>query len=347
MRFKIKALSDARERERESKGRSVHIRYEDIISVDNLLEAWREFLRGKRKRKDVAEFSAHLTDHILQLYQELAAKTYRHGPYHAFKVNDPKPRDIHKAQVRDRLVHHAIYRVLYPHFDKKFIFDSYSCRRSKGTHRAINRFRTFAQVVSKNHTRTVWVLKCDIRKFFASIDHVVLEELLACEIRDQDIRWLLAQVIGSFNTAGRVGVGLPLGNLTSQLFVNIFMNAFDQFMKRDLKTRFYIRYADDFVVFHENKRYLENILPGISLFLQTQLKLSLHPDKVSIAAVASGVDFLGWVHFPHHRVLRPSTKRRISRRLRQFPTRESMESYIGFLSHGNAYCLIRRLLANN
>jgi RNA-directed DNA polymerase len=312
--------------------------------VENLLEAWREFLRGKRKRKDVAEFSVHLTDDILELHRELVEKTYRHGSYHAFKVNDPKPRDIHKAKVRDRLVHHAIYRVLYPYFDRTFIFDSYSCRRRKGAHRAINRFRAFARTVSKNHTRTVWVLKCDIRKFFSSIDHTVLEELLVCEVRDRDIRWLLSQVIVSFNSAGRPGVGLPLGNLTSQLFVNVFMNAFDQFMKRDLKARFYIRYADDFVVFHEHGRYLENILPIISSFLQSRLKLTLHPDKVFIATVASGVDFLGWIHFPHHRVLRASTKRRIIRTLKQSPTRESMESYLGFLSHGNTYRITRSQL---
>src|SRR3989344_1380592 len=143
--------------------------YDDIISVENLLEAWKEFLRSKRGKQDVQEFQADLMHNILALHHDLVAKTYCHGGYHHFKISDPKPRDIHKASVRDRMLHHALYRVLYPHFDKKFIADSYSCRIGKGTHKAMNKFRAFAYQVSKNHTRTVWVLKRDIRKFFASI----------------------------------------------------------------------------------------------------------------------------------------------------------------------------------
>lgn len=157
----------------------------------------------------------HFADHIARLREELTAKTYRHGPYHAFKINDPKPRDIHKARVRDRLVHHAIYRVLYPYFDRQFIHDSYSCRVGKGTHRAIDRLRNFAMRLSRNNTRTIWVLKCDIRKFFANIDHDMLKSILRRHIRNADILWLLDQVIESFHTESRPGIGLPLGNLTS------------------------------------------------------------------------------------------------------------------------------------
>jgi len=164
-----------------------------------------------------------LTDHILQLHQDLKDKTYRHGKYHAFKINDPKPRDIHKASVRDRLVHHSIYKILYPYFDNKFIFDSYSCRLDKGTHKAIARFKNFSQKVSVNNTRTVWILKGDIKKFFASIDHIILQGILKRYIVDQDILWLLNQLISSFNTEDKTNVGLPLGNLTSQLFVNIYI----------------------------------------------------------------------------------------------------------------------------
>jgi retron-type reverse transcriptase len=138
-------------------------KFEKIGSTDNLLEAWREFLPGKRGKRDVQEFQLHLMDNILSLRADLINGTYRHGGYQAFKISDPKPRDIHKASVRDRLVHHAIYRQLYPFFDKTFIADSFSCRNQKGTHAAINRFRTFAYVVSKNDMRTCWVLQCDIR----------------------------------------------------------------------------------------------------------------------------------------------------------------------------------------
>ncbi len=134
-------------------------------------------------------------DNILKLHKRLAEKSYKHGSYHAFKINDPKPRDIHKATVRDRIVHNAIYRVLYPYFDKKFIYDSYSCRNDKGTHKAINRFRRFVWKESQNDTRTIWVLKCDIKKFFASIDHGILKNILSKHIVDQNILWLLCLLL--------------------------------------------------------------------------------------------------------------------------------------------------------
>jgi len=317
---------------------SVHI-YNNIISVENLLVAWREFLHGKRGRKDVAQFSVHLTDNILALHRELVDKTYHHGPYKAFRINDPKPRDIHKASVRDRLLHHAIYRILYPYFDTKFIFDSYSCRRGKGTHRALDRFRDYARKVSKNHTQTVWVLKCDIRKFFANIDHRILEDILKLRMGDEDVIRLFREIVGSFNTKDKHGVGLPLGNLTSQLLVNIYMNEFDHFLKRNLKIEYCVRYADDFVILHKDKKYLESILPKISTFLETRLKLTLHPDKVFIKTFASGVDFLGWVHFPHHRVPRTSTKKRMFRNLDRSKNKKSIASYRGLLSHGNTHKL--------
>lgn len=306
-------------------------------------------------------------DNILLLHQELVEKTYRHGPYQAFKINDPKPRDIHKASVRDRLLHHAIYRILYPYFDRQFIYDSYSCRLAKGTHKAVNHFRSLAQQVSHNNTRTVWVLKCDIRKFFANIDHQILLHILGEYIPDKDIMWLLENIIDSFSTAtvnchsrpgagiqtighwipNQVGndrrVGLPLGNLTSQLLVNIYMNEFDQFVKRKLQVNFYIRYADDFIILHESKEHLKNLLPKISEFLQTKLKLALHPDKVFIKTYASGVDFLGWVSFSHHRILRTSTKCRMFRNLRGNQSKEAAASYLGMLGHGNTHKLSKRI----
>ncbi len=309
-----------------------------------MLTSWKEFLRGKKKLKDVAKFSLHFLDNILSLHRELVEKTYRHGGYQAFKINDPKPRDIHKASVRDRLVHHAIYRILYPYFDRKFIFDSYSCRIGKGTHKAINRLRKFAHIVSKNNTQTCWILKCDIRKFFANIDHKTLKNILAKYITDKDVLWLLARAIDSFETKNKPGVGLPLGNLTSQLLVNIYLNEFDQFVKRNLKARCYARYCDDFVIIHEDKKYLENIMPRISKFLEVELKLSLHPDKVFIKTLFSGVDFLGWVNFSKHRTLRTSTKRRMLKRLEKKSKPESIASYLGLLKHGNACRLSEEII---
>ena len=325
-------------------GVSMGIKFEgrlgDIGSPYNLLLAWEEFLPGKRAKLDVQDFNLRLMDNIIQLSQEIVNGAYRHGGYETFNIADPKPRNIHKASVRDRLVHHAAYRILYPFFDRVFIPDSFSCRRGKGTHAAMQRFRTFAYGVSRNNTRTCWVLKCDIRKFFASIDHRVLMDILAKRISDDGMQALLGEIIGSFSTPDRPGVGLPLGNLTSQLLVNIYMNEFDQFVKHVLHFPYYIRYADDFVFLSDDRRQLETLLPEVRTFLTDHLRLELHPDKVSIATVASGIDFLGWVHFPDHRVLRATTRRRMLLRLfhridGQDASNATMQSYRGLLRHGN------------
>jgi len=208
----------------------------------------------------------------------------------------------------------------------------------------MNRFRAFAYKVSQNDTRTCWVLKCDIRKFFASIDHETLLRILRTRIADERLLALLANIIGSFcstwPTPGVGQIGLPLGNLTSQLLVNIYINEFDHFMKHKLKVRQYVRYADDFVLLSDNKQHLLKILPYMEVFLRDKLKLEMHPDKVSIETLSSGVDFLGWVHFSDHRVLRTSTKRRMFRRIGETDSKEeTVDSYLGLLSHGNARTL--------
>lgn len=291
-------------------------------------------MRGKRGKPDVQAFERDLAGNLLALHYDLADLTYRHGPYIRFSICDPKPRVIHKASVRDRLVHHAIHRVLNPFFDRHFIADSFSCRVGKGTHKAFDRFRRVAWRVSRNHTRTCWVLKCDIRKFFASIDHGVLSRLLAERIADEGVLWLLGQVIGSFSSR-LTGVGLPLGNLTSQLFANVYLDPFDQFVKHRLKVRHYVRYADDFVLLSEDRDRLSGLLPSIRTYLRDELRLDLHPDKVFLQTFASGVDFLGWVHFSDHRVVRPTTVRRLMRRVSEHPTEETLQSYLGLMRHGN------------
>lgn len=321
--------------------------YDSIISIENLLDAWKSFQRGKKNKKDVQMFEYHLLDNLLNLHTDLKNKTYTHGGYKAFKVNDPKPRDIHKATVRDRVLHHVLYQALTPFYFSLFISDSYSCQDEKGTHRALKRFQSFGNQVSKNHTKQCYVLKCDIKKFFASIDQRVLRKILEKRIGDPDILWLLARVIESFSST-QVGKGLPLGNLTSQLLVNIYMHEFDQYMKQGLKVKYYIRYADDFVIFGENKEYLAEVLQSIKTFLKEKLKLELHPNKVSIETLGSGVDFLGWVHFSKHRVLRTTTKKRMVRNLKKKLGSEgyeaTRESYLGMLKHGNAKKLKLQIL---
>lgn len=318
--------------------------FEEIISLENLLTAWAQFLKGKRNKIDVQVFQRHLLDNLLILHQDLVSRRYTHGGYRAFKISDPKPRQIHKASVRDRVLHHAIYRVLYPEFDRTFIYDSYSCRENKGTHQALRRFTVLTRRATNNHRRTCWVLQCDIKKFFASIDHGVLLYILERYIPDQDMMWLLREVIGSFSS-GQPGNGLPLGNLTSQLLVNIYMNEFDQYVKHRLKAKHYIRYADDFIFLSPDRAYLESLVPRVEEFLRDVLHLSLHPDKVFVRSIASGVDWLGWVHFPEHQVLRTRTKHRMLRRVQDNPTEPTVQSYLGMMRHGQTHKLKKKVFS--
>ena len=319
-------------------------KFENIADADNLLEAWREFLRGKGNKPDVQEFSLRLMNNILSLHRDLINHKYRHGGYQCFKIKDPKTRIIHKASVRDRLLHHAVYRLLYPFFDKTFISDSFSCRKNKGTHKSLDRFRFFARSVSKNNTRICWILKGDIKKFFASIGQNILLEILRKYIPDNDIICLLREIIFSFRSA-EYGTGLPLGNLTSQLFANIYMNEFDQFVKHKLKVKYYIRYADDFVILSENKKYLKSKIGPINDFLQNELKLTLHPDKIFIKTLSSGMDFLGWKHFFDHRILRNTTRVRLIKNIQNSDYNSAaLNSYFGLLRHGNTHKIKRKIL---
>ena len=181
--------------------------FEDIVSLENLFAAWREFRRGKRGKSDVQVFERHLEDNLFALRDELMAHTYRHGSYHRFHIFDPKHRVIHKATVRDRVLHHAVCRVLAPLFDRSFIFDSYSCRIGKGTHMAIDRLDQFARKVSRNLRRPCFALKCDIKKFFDSVDHMILMEILAQKIKDPKTQWILREIIRSFVVVDKFASG--------------------------------------------------------------------------------------------------------------------------------------------
>jgi len=192
----------------------------------------------------------------------LANGVWQHSHYTAFNVCDPKLRRIHKACVRDRVLHHAVFRVLYPIFDKSFIFDSYSCRAEKGTHRAVNRLEKFCRQLSQNNARSIFALKCDVKKFFDSVDQGILLGLTRKRITDEKALRLISNIIGSFEKDK--GRGLPLGNVTSQLFANIYLNELDQFVKHNLRIRHYLRYCDDFMILGENREYLEDALVIVS-----------------------------------------------------------------------------------
>jgi len=312
--------------------------FNQIISLENLFVAWQEFKKGKIKKKDVLEFMLQLEDNIFYLAADLQSGNYQHDHYNSFFVSDPKLRHIHKACVRDRLLHHAIVRVIEPVFERIFIFDSYSSRFGKGTHKAIIRFKKFAWRLSQNNTKTVWILKCDIKKYFDSIDHEILLSLIKKQLADQKLLNLLENIISSYHQ--EIGKGIPLGNLTSQLFANIYLNHLDYFIKRNLSLKFYVRYADDFLVLGRSQTELAAILCKLDEFLAHELKLSLHPQKVSIQKWQQGLDFLGYKIFPQHIILRTKTKKRMFKLVEQ----KNFASYNGILKHCRGHELQAKLV---
>ncbi|MFH1029922.1 MAG: reverse transcriptase domain-containing protein [bacterium] len=332
--------------------------FEKIISLENLFEAWDEFKKGKRHKKDVQIFEYSLEKNIFKLHRDLCSKTYHHLPYSGFFICDPKVRHVHKATVRDRVIHHAIFKILNPIFDASFISNSFSCRINKGVHKGVIALERMIRAESRNFTRPCFILKCDVQKFFDSVDHQILLSILKKKIVDSDAMWLLGQIIESYaasqtNLFDRQGV--PIGNLTSQLFANVYMNQFDQFVKHTLHIRHYARYTDDFVITSKDKKHLKDLVVSIRQFLNIELHLKLHPNKVSIAPYHQGVDFLGYIAFPHYRLLRKKTKLRLYRKLKEKikefrngkisedSLSQSLQSYLGVLSHANAYNLTEDL----
>jgi len=325
----------------------MHIGYSNLISIENLFQAWSEFRKGKSKRLDVQTFERNLEDNLFELHQKLKSKIYIHGNYQSFYVNDPKQRHIHKAKVSDRVVHHLLYTFLYNLFDKSFIYDSYSCRLNKGTHKGMERLGQFARRVSQNYTTDCWALKCDIKKFFASVDHKVLLNLLKEKIQDEDIIWLIKQIIDGFYSDKGKGKGMPLGNLTSQIFANIYLNELDQFVKHKLKVHYYIRYADDFLFLDCDKRRLNEYIITVETFLNDCLKLKLHPGKIILRKLEWGIDFLGYIVLPYYILPRTKTKNRIFEKLKEKVGSEnfnqSLQSYLGYLKHAKSYKITQNL----
>lgn len=315
----------------------------DVICINNLFSAWKEFRNGKRSHKDVGVFELQLEENLFQLYESLANGSFRLDPYKVSIIQDPKLRTIHIASVRDRVLFQAVYRKLYHVFDPIFIHDIYSSRNLKGTHVGANRLETFLCKITQNFTRSAFVLKCDIRKFFDSIDHDVLFDIISNEIRDQKLLHFLKVIIDSLNSSSKKG--LPLGNVTSQLFANIYLNEFDHFVKHELKAEYYIRYCDDFVILNRSHEVLDSYISRIAMFLKWELKLELHPRKTTIRKTHRGVDFLGYVSLPYFRVLRTSTKNRMLRKIDraklmyergiigEIQLANMVFSYLGMLSH--------------
>ncbi len=283
--------------------------FEPITCFDNLLLAARKASRGKRDKPSVAWFEFHLEREILTLEDELLNGRYRPGPFYTFEVRDPKRRRICAAPFRDRVVHHAICNVLEPSFERRLIFDSYACRIGKGTHAAIARAQRFAR-------RYRYVLKCDIRKFFQSVDHAVLKALLSRLFKEPPLLALLGRIIDHAPPDAEPGRGIPIGNLTSQHFANLYLGELDHYLKERRGVKGYIRYMDDVLVFADDKPTLHLWLADIRQFLGENLRLELKEESTLLMPVTEGIPFLGFRIYPGVIRLNARTLRRFRRGLR-------------------------------
>lgn len=338
--------------------------FDTISSFENLLLAARKAQRGKRFKKTTAVFNLNLEKELLSLQKDLQRGTFRHGGYRDFYIFDPKRRLISAAPYRDRVVHHALCNVIEPIFDRTFIFDSYACRAGKGTHAAVDRFTAFAR---KNR----YVLKCDIQKYFQSVDHLILMEAVRRKIRCQRTLELIRKIITSREERGNIEYfktddlftpyarvrAIPIGNLTSQFFANVYLNGFDHYVKETLRCRHYIRYVDDFVVFDDSKSRLQTVKALMGNYLDS-LRLKLHKRKCRVYRVNDGVCFLGYRIFPTHRLLKKDNALRMRRKLKKFSCQyqagmidlreiqQSIQSWIGHACHADTYKLRKRLLGS-
>lgn len=298
----------------------------DVVNWDKLVSAYQKCRRRKRYRPDVVEFDYAWEANLIHLQKDLDEGFYCPGKYRHFFIRDPKQRKISAAPFRDRIVHHAVVRVLEPAYERRFIYDSYACRKNKGTHRALDRAHHYLR-------KHEFFLKTDIVRFFPNVDHAVMLDLLEKTIHDSRMMNLIRLIVDSGNGiladqatreyfpgddlfAALRSTGLPIGNLTSQFFANILLDPIDHFIKEDLRIPGYVRYADDFVLFADSKQRLTEARLAIEQRLRP-IRLKLHQHKTQVAPVATGLRFLGFVLTRAGRRLQQSTIRRFNRRLRR------------------------------
>ena len=337
--------------------------YEKLYLKDNLISAFKKARKGKRKKDYVIKFESDLNKNIKLLQEELKLKTYRPHKLKKFIVRDPKTRTVHASIFRDRIVHHAIINFIQPIYEKRFIYDSFASRKFKGTHLAVKRFEHFVRKVSSNGRKIKkpfnnnsikgYVLKADVRHFFDTIDHEILINILRKKIKDKDFMGLIKIVLDNFDTSVK-GKGLPLGNYTSQFFANVYLNNLDYFIKHRLKAKYYIRYVDDFVILHKDKKVLLEFKDKIEKYLKN-LRLELHPDKSKIHALRNGITFLGYRIFYHYKLLRKRNINYFFRRFKKKVTlynqgtieREDLENFLqgwfGYSKFANTYNFSKKI----
>ncbi len=329
--------------------------YAQLCSFENIVIAFKKARKGKTLKPYVIEFEENLKGNLLQLRMELLFHSYRPKPLQTFILRDPKTRKISKSHFRDRIVHHTLCNVIASHFEKDFIYDSFANRLGKGTLKAIQRFEYFQRKVSRNYTKTAFVLKADIKKYFDNVNHDILLSIIRKKITDAKILWLIKTILANHKTE-KEGVGMPLGNLTSQFFANVFLNELDHFVKEKLRAEYYIRYVDDFVIVHESPEVLYRYRKEIDSFLRDNLALELHPDKTRIIPFHKGTEFLGMKIFPRHKLLKGKNLRKFYRKLASFyadydkglvnydTIYDSLEGWGAYANKADTYKLKKRVM---
>jgi len=335
-----------------------------VTAFENLLLAFRKTRHGKRRKGPVAEFELGLESELLRLQRELLTREYTPGEYRLFTVYEGKPRLIAAAPFRDRVVHHAVMNVLEPALDRRFIADSYACRTGKGVHRAVARYQAWSR-------RYRYALKMDVQRYFPSIDRRLLGAKLRRVVKDDGVLWLLSRIVDTaplelgqscrfpgddLLTPLERHTGVPIGNLTSQVLANLYLNDFDHWMKQDCRQRAYLRYVDDMIVLDDDKGRLHDLL-ALSKERLASDRLHLHPNKAQIVPTRAGLDVLGYRVYPECRRLRNDNGHRFARRLRRFAKvygaseiplsafHPSVHAWIGHARHADTEALMTKLFS--
>jgi len=310
--------------------------YQKIISVDNLQIADEKAQKGKSKQYGVIRHNKNKEENILNLHEILKEKTYKTSKYDVFKVFEPKEREVYRLPYfPDRIVHHAIMNILEPIFVSTFTADTYSCIKGRGIHALLKNIK----ISLKDIENTTYCLKLDIKKFYPNINHSVLKQLLRKKLKDNDLLWLLDEIINSTN-------GIPIGNYLSQYFANFYLSYFDHWIKEQKAVKYYFRYADDIVILHKSKQYLHIILHDIKNYLRNNLKLTVKRNYQIFPVNSRGIDFVGYVIFHTHILLRKKIKINFAKKLKKNPNNSSIASYLGWLKHCDSLHLTKKLLPN-
>jgi len=339
--------------------------YSRICDINNLLLAWRKARKGKTRKPYVIEFEKDTIGNLFQLQKELIDQTYQPKPLATFIIRDPKTRKISKSTFRDRIVHHALVRIIDSIFDKRFIYDSCANRKEKGNLFAIKRFDEFKRKVSRNGMVKGWFnnnqvkgycFKADIKHYFEEINHGILITIIKRKISDEKVIWLIEKILNNLPDGklggGELEKGMPLGNLTSQFFANVYLNELDYFIKHKLRAKYYLRYVDDFVIIHNSKEQLEIWKKEIEIFLKNNLRLELHPQKSRIISLSKGIDFVDFRNFYYYRLLRKRNAMSMKNKVNSLNKGgisyekflESFQGWKAYAKWANSYELVNKII---